>query len=246
MKFKVVMSGRNCFDFLPRSLASVAAQSGDFDVCVVDDGSTDQRQPEFVQQFCEERGWDYLLKPIRTGPMHSQVQAIQRLNPQDDDVIVWVDADDRLAPVNVFDTLSKYYAEGALMTYGSYRSSPHSSTCIQGEPYPDECVEANDYRNARIWGFRFNHLRTVSWQIFQHLTDADFMMNGQYMTAVCDAAVMVPSLELCGGRYAFIPDQLYIYSSDNMESEWRKTPKLVNQYHGYIMNMPRKKPLEIS
>ncbi len=38
MRFKIVMAGRDCFQFVPRSLESVAAQIDQgFDVCVIDD-----------------------------------------------------------------------------------------------------------------------------------------------------------------------------------------------------------------
>lgn len=248
--FKIVMTGYNCFDMIQRSVQSVLDQDySEYDVCVVDDASTDQRMASFVEKWCNQYGWKYILHTKNTGAMVSQYEAIQKLDPKNDDVIVWVDADDRLAHQKVLSVLNKTYDHkpgSVLMSYGSYEADPPDSGCPKPSRYPNQCASKNDYRNAYKWGLQFNHLRTVSWNLYSRLIpEIDFCdSTGQFFKISADTAIMIPCLEMAAGRYAFIPETLYYYTSDNPLSEWRIANKETLDVHDYIFTkIPRKNPI---
>lgn len=249
MNFKVVVTGRDCFDVHAACLDSIAAQRsehGSVRVCVVDDASTDQRQRDLDAHWGEYAAdCIFIQNEYRLGAMRSQVNAIRALDPDPDDVIVWLDGDDRFNPeYPVFDVLEGYYSAGYLMTYGSYVTDPIDTGCHPARRYSPECVIENDYRNMSRNGLRFNHLRTVSARLFLELDEADFKhADGSWYMAGCDAAVMLPCLELAGGRYARLLQPLYIYTSNNPQSDWRVNAQELRRVHDRIATSPRRDPL---
>jgi hypothetical protein len=245
--YKIIVAGYNCLDLIQNCVDSIASQTyTNFDVCLVDDASTDEGQAALVQRLAEENEWKFLLRTENAGALRSQHEGITLLDPQDGDVIVWVDMDDAFASTESLAILDSYYDDDTPMTYGSYQSVPHSETCPQPSRYPPECEAANDYRSLRRWGIRYNHLRTVRWELYKLLdVETDFMFEGKWMHLASDAAVMVPCLEMSGGKYKFIPDVLYSYTSDNPLSEWRKSPDGTNRMHAALAAGKKKEPVNL-
>jgi glycosyltransferase involved in cell wall biosynthesis len=248
MKFQIVVASYNSMDWLPKTLASIADQSyTNYNVCVVDDASTDRNQWPFIRSFCEEHGWLSILHKNNKGALYSQVEAISKLEPEDDDVIVWVDGDDWLINRNVLKRLEAVYSSGNyLMTYGNYVTEPYSKTCPQPAPYPREVVLANSYRkSAYKHGILFNHLRTVKYLLFKNLDESDFTWpDGSWFKCAGDTAVMIPCLELAGGRYKYIDIPLYVYNTVNPVSDWRKQSPEIDRTHSYILKtLKAKDPL---
>jgi len=251
MRFKILMPGWNCFPYLDRSLRSVAGQRDEaFDVCVVDDASPDPRQPEFVAEFCRQQGWLYVLNDRRRGALYNLYHAAQLLDPVPEDVIVFVDADDRLIHPHVLAQLRWYYEKyQPLITYGSYRCDPPDDNVTPALNFPDWVIDANAYRafSARddpdaIW---FNHLRTMRFEIFNLLDPvSDFTFDdSQWFMACYDTAIMVPSFELAGGRHLMIPEALYLYTRDNPLSDCRVSTAEVEAAHKAIFARPPKAAL---
>src|SRR6266702_280745 len=169
MRFKIVMAGRDCFQFVPRSLESVAAQIDQgFDVCVIDDASTDLQQPDFMDQFCRDHGWHFIRNKVHQGALYNHVAAVNTMSPETEDVIVSVDADDRLSRPDALSIVRSYYERyKPMLTYGSYASDPDDWRVMPAKHLPDEVIGCNSYRafSARdddddpIW---FNHLRRAT------------------------------------------------------------------------------------
>lgn len=249
MNFKVIVTGRDCFDVHEACLNSIAGQRGEYgnvDVCVVDDASTDERQRDLDAYWANYAAdWIFIQNEARLGAMHSQVNAIRALDPNPGDVLVWLDGDDRFNPeYPVFDILARHYNGGALMTYGSYITDPADAGCSAARRYPPYCVKDNAYRDFKSFGLRFNHLRTVSARLFLELDESEFKhADGTWFMGGCDAAVMIPCLELAGGRYARILEPLHIYTSNNPQSDWRVNAREVRRVHDRIAASPRRDPL---
>lgn len=96
MLFSVVIPAYNYASFLPRAIDSVLAQPGDdFEIIVIDDGSTDdtpvvggryrQEYPERVRYLRQENG----------GPAKARNRGIEEARG---DFLIFLDADDRLLP----------------------------------------------------------------------------------------------------------------------------------------------------
>jgi glycosyltransferase involved in cell wall biosynthesis len=244
VRFKVVIASRNSMPWLPRALASVARQTDEaVDVCVVDDASDDPRQAAFVERYATEHRWAHILNDRRRGALYNQYQAVRRLQPAPEDVIVFVDGDDRLASDGALTRLRGYYAPDVLMTYGSYICDPPDPRVMPAREFPEWVVAENAYRafSARddpdpIW---FNHLRTVRYELFSRLEPAlDFTFDdGTWFPVCCDTAVMVPCFEMAGGRYLHIPELLYAYTRNNPLSDCWTHGEEVERTHHHIFHV---------
>jgi glycosyltransferase involved in cell wall biosynthesis len=254
MRFKVVMAGRDCFRFVSRSLESVAAQDDPaFDVCVIDDASTDPRQPEFMQEFCRRESWHFISNDTHRGALFNHVAAVTAMSPEPDDVIVSVDADDRLNGPNALSIVRAYYERyQPLLTYGSYRPDPDDWRVTPALDFPQNVILDNSYRafSARddggkdpIW---FNHLRTVKQDVFQLLEPAiDFTHpDGSWFLTCYDLAITIPALELAGGRHLKLPDVLYLYTRDNPRSDCYIHERLISRDKAQIFSLAPKQPLD--
>lgn len=253
MRFKIVMAGRDCFQFVPRSLQSVAEQLDEaFDVCVIDDASTDFRQPEFMQAFCRQAGWQFISNSSHQGALFNHVAAVAAMSAEPEDVIVSVDADDRLNGPDALSILRRYYQRyQPLLTYGSYRPDPEDWRVMPARHLPEEVIRANSYRafSARdtggedpIW---FNHLRTVKQELFQLLDpDVDFRHpDGSWLKTCYDLAITIPSLELAAGRHLMLPEVLYLYTRDNPRSDCYINGTQIARDKAHIFSLAAKQPL---
>lgn len=243
--YKIIVAGYNCQQYVERCINSIKAQRyQNYSVCLVNDASTDNTG-ELIDQLGDP-SWEVLHRSINAGALRSQHEGIMLMEPRDGDVIVWVDMDDAMAYPNSLEILDSHYEDDTPMTYGSYQSVPFADTCPPVLRYPEECERDNSYRDLPRWGIRYNHMRTVRWELYKQLdVERDFMFNGDWMHLASDTAVMIPCLEMSGGKYKVIPEILYNYSSDNPISEWRKAPTGTDAMHAYLRAQPRKSPVWI-
>lgn len=247
--FKIIVASYNCIEEIPNCLRSIQDQDQPFEVVVIDDASPDSgRQADFIQGWCDSAGdnWQCIIHAENQGALYSQVEAIRSLDCDDDDVIVFLDGDDYFLNPRVLTLVQDVYDANpqALMTYGNYIPVPPDAGCPRPYDYPVECRLSNDYRNARKWGIGFNHLRTVKYKVFKHLTDEDFLdADGSWYHVAGDTAVMIPCLELSGGKHVFIQDPLVAYTSDSPQADWRLNASEINRIHDRIFSQPKKEAL---
>lgn len=239
-RFVVVTCVRNTRDKLIDCLASLQAQEYDnFTVVVIDDASADGSF-EVAARRCTVNGWELRGNTERKGAVVNQWQAIHLGCTSPDDVVVWVDGDDRLARPDTFEILNRHYDAGALVTYGSYKPDPPSATCAPARPYPERVVRRNLYRRCPE-RHAYNHLRTASFSLIQQMTEDDCKDDhGEWFTSTPDAVFMFPLLELARGQVAFVPETLLIYSSDMAHAEWRDHPERVDYVNRTVLARPPK------
>lgn len=238
MNYKIITAVYNAGPFFEKYVASIEEQHHlDYQVVIVDDVSTDGTASK-VAEACTRNGWHGILQSEHRGALYNQVEGIRALDCEPDDVLVFVDGDDRLAHSQVLHRLDHYYQDGAKLTYGQYESRPFSPTCTLTAEFPQEIVEDRKFRKvAAETGYVYwNHLRTFKYEIFAQLTDDDFKdSNGDWYQTAADAALMYPCLELAAPDIVFIPELLYLYSSDNMISDWRSRPRQGDRDHHHIL-----------
>jgi len=243
VRFKFVIASWNAAPWLERCLESVHTQGvQNFDACVVIDGSTD-RSAEIVSNYIEDKpNFQMIVNEEKGCTLKSQRQAIEALNCEDDDVIVWLDGDDCLANADVLAKLTnRYRKEDLFVTYGSYIPVPANRGCSPATTYPVECLKTRDFRNARKWGFHFNHLRTMRYHLYSKIP-LEYLSwdDGSWFTVGGDAAEMICAMEMAGpDRILFIEDVLVHYTSDNSNSDWRIASPEIRRTHNRIMSMPK-------
>jgi len=216
MRFKIVVPSFNSVDFLPKTLASIEMQRNkNFDVCVIDDGSTLKAQRSIIQDFAARNGWLTICHEKNTGALQSLVEGIKKLNCQDEDVIVVLDGDDWLAHGKVLDVLEKVYASGdILLTWGQCEVYPAGKTpMFFAQPIPNRVIEQQLYRDIP-WVFW--HPATFKYLLWRHIRDEDLRdADGRYFPVLKDKATLFPMLEMAGKRVKFIDETLYIYNISN-------------------------------
>lgn len=228
MTFRVISVGWDCADWLESTLRSIELQDiQDYTVHVVDDATEDPRQAERIAAWCDSRDtrWMYTINSERKYALRNQVEGIRAMNPNPDDIIVWLDLDgDQLAHGSVFNTLASWYHHVDL-TYGQYRPVPDMGTSTLARPYPPEVVQNGTYRKFTLTnGCRFNHLRTMRARLFEAIPEREYKdNNGEWLKAGADYVMMMCGLELAQGNYACIDQVLMLYN--------HAQPHPDNQYH---------------
>lgn len=223
MTFKVVSVGWQCGEWLQRTLQSVEAQTiTDWDVRIVYDPSDDDGA-ERVRSWCDERDdrWSYQLNTERQFAVRNQHEAIQALDPADDDIVVFLDLDgDMLADPHVFERLQGYYNDGTLVTYGNYRPVP-SGAQMPIRPYPADVVRNRSYRDYTYYGgCSFNHLRTMKGVVAKAIPVEECQWRagpraGEWYGRGTDYIFMLSAMELADGRYKCLDDVLLLYNHAN-------------------------------
>lgn len=250
MRLHVLVAFRNRADLLDRCLQSIAEQTDhDFAVIVADDASDEAAVDDVLAAWVLDQphdGWFTFRRPERLGTLHNQVDAIRSVPMAADDVIVFVDGDDRLAHPGALERVRAEYQSGPVeLTYGSYQPDPPSSTCPAVRPIPaDVCRRRGGYRQwARRNGTVWNHLRTMRRRIFDAIPVSYFVRDGDWLQTCPDHALMTPALELAGGRHRMIDDTLLLYTSDRPDAEWRVGSEVELRNYPWVMSRPPLRPL---
>lgn len=229
--FKIISTGWNCARFLEQTLSSVESQSEDnWDIWIIYDPSDDDGANR-IRAWCDARDdrWHYTINATRQFAVRNQYDALHRLQPEDDDIVIWLDLDgDQFAHKYVLRVLDAYYRqpEAPLLTYGSYRAVPDRGTSPAAVPFPDYIVRDNAYRQQMLTGICcFNHLRTMKGRVATAIPEEQFKFaagpqQGEWYTTAGDYVFMAAGLELAGGRYKVIEEVLLLYNHDNPYADY--------------------------
>lgn len=251
MSFSVISAGWNCADFLEWTLESVEEQTvPDWRIMIVDDASDDPRQAEKIREWCDSRDdrWNYRINRENLGTPRNQYEAILALQPDPEDIIVFLDLDgDKLAHPNVLRNLLHYYSDGTLVTYGSYMPIPDYGTSTPAKPFPLHVVQARAYRMAILGGHTgFNHLRTMKAKVFYAIPESNFKWeDGTWYKHGTDYIFMTAALELADGRYKCIEETLLIYNHANPNADYLTKGQESHRCVVDYLHRPSLPPLEV-
>lgn len=226
MTFHIISVGWQCAEWIEQTLASIERQSvTDWQSWVVYDPSEDdgaERLIRWVDEHPDQAGrWHVKVNSDRRFAVRNQIEAIHAANPDDDDVIVFLDLDgDQLAHEHALLSLEAAYAGGTLLTYGNYRPVPYAKTCPPAVPFPQKVIDTGGYRRFMLdgGGCCFNHLRTMSARLAKAIPDDHFRWargpkRGEWYEGGTDYIFMVAGLELAGGRHRCLPEVLCLYNN---------------------------------
>lgn len=229
VRFKVVVSTYNAMPYLERCLRSIACQSYPFfDLCIVDDSSTQVGQQELIGYFCAKYGWTPLFQPKRLGPLHSRVVGIRHFNCDPDEILFLIDGDDWLYDNFVFEKVAAIYETGRYdLTYGQHLEYPRYRLggvppLTASVPIRRKVVRERSFRKTPLSAF---HPWTFRHFLWASIEDADLRAEGgEYFKAGTDFAFIFPLLEMVGDRFCPISDLLYVHNRDNIINESKVIP----------------------
>ena len=212
---KILMTFRNCQDFLERSLTSVFAQDyKNFKILLVNDASEDNSDAicqKFIDQYPDQI--IYTKNEDRKYALYNQQRAIfDYTNPED--IVVTVDGDDFFSGVDSLSYVNDFYTkENCLMTYGQYQRLNGN----RGQPRPFQSEE--EFNNLRSIPFFVSHLRTFKAKVFHEIKNQDPELtcmkdeHGNWYRIGCDMVFCLPLLEVAGyDKVKYIDKVLYIYN----------------------------------
>lgn len=226
MNFCIVSVGWRCAGLWEQTLRSVEAQSlANWRVAIVYDGGDDAGPA--IHDWCAARGerWSVQLNETQNFAVRNQCDAIATLAPEDDDVVVFLDLDgDQLAHGDVLAHLGEAYADGTLVTYGSYEPVPAEPPCAPATPFPAHVVASGSYRAYMLGNggeCHFNHVRCMRGRVVNAIPPETFRWpDGRWYESGCDYVFMLAALELAGGRYKCLPEVLLRYNHANPNADY--------------------------
>ncbi len=162
------------------------------------------------------------------------IDALAKLPP--DRVVASLDLDDWLGPPTALSTVAKYYAAGAMVTYGSFMFADGRRGFARAYA-PTE--------NVRKVPWRGTHLKTFRAGLFQKIKHEDFQdESGKWLPYARDLALMFPLLEMAGyDRTAFIPEPIYVYNYAT-STEFNATPGVLAEEKRLVALVRSRKPYE--
>jgi glycosyltransferase involved in cell wall biosynthesis len=215
------------------TLKSVFCQNyHNYRVIFIDDQS-EHNEIDLIKSFIDDNA--YSMKTIIVSQIVRQRQAAGRYigyhMSYDDEIVLFLDGDDRLMDQNVMDTISTTYNNNnVVLTYGSFVDLLHNkinSIVKGGEEFPPGII---DNKNYRYYRYISCHLRTGYAKLFKNIKLYDLLDTyGQFYHILTDYAEMIPVHEMTtidkndlvnpGNKivkyFEVIKKPLYIYNKDN-------------------------------
>lgn len=239
----IVSTSYNAGEYIERCVQSILDQTEEDmrAVCLMD-GSEDNSFEKACALTDGQERITTVYSANNEGTHSAQKRAISLLNPEPDDLLVYLDGDDAFYCADAVEYVMNVYAKrpDLLLTYGSYVPVPFETTSAPAALYPEKCRRNRDYRKATRYGHCFNHLRTMKFKLYDAIPkEYTCWPDGSPLMEAADAAEMTAALEMAGDNYRFIEKILVAYNSANPISDWRRNPRGINKAHAYVESLPK-------
>lgn len=223
--------------------SALSQEYSNFRIVFVDDCSPDntfEKVKSYVKDSPNAKkpplkyGISLIRNSQRLGAMENLYNMVHSCD--DNEVVITLDGDDKLAHKNVLSKLNEVYSSGEVwMTYGSYKGSDGHIGCCK--PYEKNIIESNAFRNVP---WRASHLRTFYAGLFKKIKKEDlYGPEGNFLDMAWDCGFQFPMLEMSGDNFRFISDILYIYNIDNPISDFRVNVARQGMLDGFIRRKPK-------
>jgi len=212
--FSIVVDTCNHEKWISKCLDSCLIQEYEnFEIVIVDAKSDDN-----TFKICEE----YRDKNSNIRLYQNDVRLPQVANfiwlselSKDNSIVVSIDGDDWFKDGNVLSKLNEVYNSGEVwMTYGSYEEYPYRDVSFHYQPYPNDVIESNTFREYK---WLASHLRTFRKELILKIDESDLRgEDGLWLSTTGDQAIMLPMLEMAHDKSRYISDTLYVYNVSDM------------------------------
>lgn len=220
LPFVISICGYNNAPLVQKNLDSIFMQQySNYRVVYIDDGSSDSTAA-YVQDYIDTHQLDEKMSIIANSKRSRKMKNIYNFfhTCADEEIIIQVDGDDLLAHDQVFSLINQIYqTQDVWLTYGQFIGYPNrqAGRC---KPVPDNIIAKRSFRS---WEWVYTHLRTFHAWLFKNIKLEDFInelipgFEGKFFPLANDAASYFPMLEMCGNKFAFISEVIYIYNWDS-------------------------------
>jgi glycosyltransferase involved in cell wall biosynthesis len=216
----VIIPSYNNARWCEKNLDSIFSQNyTNFRVIYIDDHSADATYDKVISYVDARNEWyrcTVIRNEHRCGALENLYYAIHSCS--DWELVVLVDGDDWLSGHDVFQRLNTFYQqEDIWLTYGQFVEYPKEKIGFC-DAIPQEVIVHNSFRQH---GCPVSHLRTFYAWLFKKIKKEDLLYEGVFYPMTWDKAIMLPMLEMSGGRFKFIQDVLYVYNFANPINDCR-------------------------
>lgn len=215
MKFWVIVCGGPCGAWIDKCLESIFMQRGvDFQVVVSLDNYDSAQGTVALYGSRVITEWN----EGRIGGLANICRAVDMVEMKDDDVLVFMDADDWLLGDNALLKVKRLYDEneGLLVTCGGWTTKvkEFDKVCLCLKPYTTD-----EFKDIRGSEWRGTQLKTMKYVVFRNIDRGDFKdKKGRWMVRAGDHALMMPALEMAGyDRVRHCTDTIYMYNRWNRD-----------------------------
>lgn len=187
MKFHIITAMYNVEEWIEENIRFLREQTyADFQVVLVDDMSTDDTVKLVRAAIQGDDRFRLIVNQVKKFKTRNVVEAIEAADPADDDVIVMVDGDDRLAHKDVLKKLESVYRQNdCWMTYGSFCDS-QGVRFDRCRPYKKSIIKNNRFRHSYWLGF---HLKTFKYKLWTRLNMDIFRVTDDEIKSALSRAV---------------------------------------------------------
>jgi glycosyltransferase involved in cell wall biosynthesis len=213
VNFKVMVVGGPAEKHIDQCLKSISRQTyTDWTCQVVLDPVGDNTYTNALKYQTDKL--KVKLNTVRQYQTANFLDAAKLLDPSDKNIMIMIDADDRLASSTIFSTIASKYVKNSklLFTYGSVKNCPSAPTRDDSHPYTKEELQVG----IRKVHWRPSHLRTFKYDLLKRIKDEDLRdSSGNYFNSASDIAFVLPMIEMAGfDRIEFISEIIYIYNRE--------------------------------
>ena len=213
-KFNIIVPFYNAENWLEKCIDSVKRQRyNNFKCFLIDDLSSDLSSEVVLKNIKNDNRFQLIKNSEKKYALNNIIDTLIEHSTAED-VNILLDGDDWLASVNVLSFLNEQYSESdCLLTYGSYVYHPEGLRGVEPSMYSDEVINNNLFRKD---SWRASHLRTFKTKLCAGLNLNDLKdSEGNFYKTAYDQALMLPLLELSGGKFKFVNHILHTYNREN-------------------------------
>jgi glycosyltransferase involved in cell wall biosynthesis len=235
--FKIIIIGGPAENYVEKCITSILNQKEkNWEAQIIIDNMDNSYE---IAKKYESNNLKIHSNIVRQYALSNLKLGIDKLNPNDDDIIVFVDLDDWFSNNNVLSIIKKYYDENKdlLITYGSWEAYPIKFNYPNNSlPYTKEDFN----KGIRKVDWKGTALRTMKYKLWKAINDKDLSdRNGRYFKTAWDVAIMMPALEMAGfNRAQFIKEIVYIYNKSTPFSDDKLYLKEQRANKDYICSLP--------
>ena len=224
-EISIIIPVYNSAQYLNRCFNSIKAQTfSDFEVLLIDDGSTDN-SGEICDKVSSEDSRFRTFHTQNQGSSLARRYGIERANC---DKLVFIDSDDDVHPLylrNLHDAMTQNNVDIAMCDMQKVPNDSNPSEITTGAPIIlDQESLHKRFFNYQFWGFWGKIYKK---ELFDGIYFPPYNINEDY--------VVMAQLFLKQNRIAYIPNAMYYYRTNpQSQSHLRLSPRIMEEYYNKL------------